>query len=177
MEKQPRRAGRPATPGDAPAARDPAPADAEHAPADDRGENVAADHAQRGDLADYVSFLRGVPVDNAIARRFNGAAQLLARAVLVHMVFASIRSLGFKWEEAVRRAGEMLGMSRSSVVRMLRDFDDIVAFWNANDYRFIDIDHLVEQISGLAREQHRQALRDEATSAAAAETAKRNSEA
>lgn len=126
------------------------------------GEGEADGDLSPSELADYVSFLRGVPTDNAIARRFIGAAHLLARAVLVQIVFASMRSLDLKWEEAVRITGEMLSMSRSSVVRTLRDVEDVVEFWNANGYAFVDVDGLVEQMSALSLEQLGDALKHRA---------------
>ena len=114
------------------------------------------------DLAAYVAFLQGIPVENAIARRFVSAAHLLARAVLVNTVFSFLRGLDFNWEDSASMTGDILSMSRSSVARQVSDIDRLVEFWNATGFSITSIDDIVAQVSDLTKERLSQALEEKA---------------
>ena len=114
------------------------------------------------DLAAYVAFLEGIPVENAIARRFVSAAHLLARAVLVNTVFGFMRGLDFNWEDAAAMTGDILGMSRSSVARQVSDMDRLLEFWNATGFSLTSIDEIVEQVSDVTKKRLAGALEEKA---------------
>ena len=103
-------------------------------------------------LGAYLDFIRGVPVENSIAKRFISAAHLLARAMVANMVFNTLRSLDLKWEEAAQMTGEIMGLSRSSVVRAVRDIENMVTFWNANGFEFLETEDLVQRLSTISKE-------------------------
>lgn len=115
-----------------------------------------------GTLGAYVQFSLALSSDNAIARRFISAGHLLARGMLVSTVFHLIRSLGFDWEESARRTGEMVGMSRSTVARAVKDVDDITRFWDESGYHMVDVEAVTSRIGDLAKRRLEAALQEEA---------------